>query len=548
MRATENGRALPPRPSLLVGTSDQCAVAWGPLKAKALRFLSSFKAVTLLNDSAQNIDEGSWDHLVFQLRSLRESLISNGMLEDPQYLSLATEVYELSVEVCAVAMNYPELLKCLQVLVGDLHSSHDAALAVAALDNTGLNARRSVTSSQGQNNSRDCQKGVTSSKQHSSQLQPSKQHCTGLQCNTTNSSPPCCSDAPTAGLHQLPKITAADSAGLSDEQAHTATPPVTPSRHAEFKAAKLLFFSCVPEKPSRLDILTVLRDILPHTTIMKPAAESSHRSSEQLDASSSRFTSSVPLVSCEERLQPPSQGDQQGRCERAELSSQIVMSCQAASTSSQTEPCRHIISSPPDACLHVPDPLGCVEYAISVLRAMSRGDAYRVLQLSQQPPTWLLKLLVQPCLLRCRLALLTSLITAYKSIPMHAAELCLFLKPDYVSNQMSPLPSADIYHAPTRLMKAGVEPEKAATSSNSVDYDISCNSFAASAPLQPQSATKHPSVMSMMSLLNTLSNNYGSKGAAIAIAALSTPSQQRSAAAGSTVQHSDSVTTLVFKL
>jgi hypothetical protein len=142
-----------------------------------------------------------------------------------------------------------------------------------------------------------------------------------------------------------------------------------PSRQAEFKAARLLFFSCIPAEPSKLDVLMVLRDSLPHTT------------SEHIAAGGSSCHASSVTSILDTGAQLCQEGGQKMRGHNAGAPQFTVTDCNAI-TSAEVS----LAAVNPDM-INPADPLGCMDYAISVLRALSTGDVFRVLQLSQRSPT-----------------------------------------------------------------------------------------------------------------------------------------------------------------
>ncbi|KAG1662713.1 hypothetical protein FOA52_014578 [Chlamydomonas sp. UWO 241] len=134
MKATANGRALPPRPYLMVGDEVACRKEWWRLRGDSARFLldEGYHEGGPEQQAADPWTDDDRDALVWRLRSIRESLVSIGAVDGTPYQRVfCCEVYEASADVCACARNYPELLKCMQALVAQLHPSLAAAPAGA---------------------------------------------------------------------------------------------------------------------------------------------------------------------------------------------------------------------------------------------------------------------------------------------------------------------------------------------------------------------------------------------------------------------------------
>lgn len=110
-------RALPPRPTLLVGDKAACVQAWATLRPQALAMLAEAqlsRGADCWSPSSKQAE--AWDALVRKFRSLRESLVSEHVVD-----GFTAEVYELGADVCGHARNNPELLKCIQRLVHELY-------------------------------------------------------------------------------------------------------------------------------------------------------------------------------------------------------------------------------------------------------------------------------------------------------------------------------------------------------------------------------------------------------------------------------------------
>lgn len=135
------------------------------------------------------------------------------------------QVYELSADLCAAARNHPELLKCLQMLVTELHPT---AQQLGALRTSGCNSALQGS-------------GVSAG------------HATAEQeasCRTE--SRPLGNQDGAASEDPAVPVTAA----LSSDAGPSA---LGDGRSAEFVAAQLLFFCCVLQRPVAQDMICVLR-------------------------------------------------------------------------------------------------------------------------------------------------------------------------------------------------------------------------------------------------------------------------------------------------
>ncbi len=224
-------------------------------------------------------------------------------------------MYELSACVCAAAGNQPELLKCLQVLVSDLHP----ALLATSLQG----GRRAAPWPGGL-------AGVDRGVDRGAELP---------QGHAENS-----------------KQASTSSADL--ETGSTLRP--LRDRQAEFTAAKLLFFACVPSTPSKLDLVSVLRDAA-FMSIVGPL--DGYLSS---DSSGARARGAVGSVGCWGH------------------------------------------------------PL--FRYALDMLSALAIPDPTKVLSLAARAPTPLLQLIVMGAADRARGLLLRSLAASFRNLPWQAAE------------------------------------------------------------------------------------------------------------------------------
>eukprot|EP00198_Chlamydomonas_reinhardtii_P003331 XP_001692667.1 predicted protein [Chlamydomonas reinhardtii] len=98
---TSKGRALPPRPTLLVGEAgdvDACRHSWRQLQPRAQELLVRLRAGGATPDEV--------DSCVRRFRSLRESLVAAYVRD-----GLAVQVYEASADVCCAAGVWAEALK-----------------------------------------------------------------------------------------------------------------------------------------------------------------------------------------------------------------------------------------------------------------------------------------------------------------------------------------------------------------------------------------------------------------------------------------------------
>lgn len=102
-------RAMPPRPSLMVGDEQACRRELGALQAACVQL--SFEQLSMSEASAKL----AWADLVPRFRALRESLTSEH-LDGP----ICLEAYSLAADCCAFAADKGELLKCLLRLNGGL--------------------------------------------------------------------------------------------------------------------------------------------------------------------------------------------------------------------------------------------------------------------------------------------------------------------------------------------------------------------------------------------------------------------------------------------
>lgn len=93
----------------------ECVEAYRRLRPAATAYISA--SLHPSTDPSVTQDQAQADHLVARFRWLREAITSCRLRND-----LAVEVYEMSVDLCAAAGNYPELLKCLQQLVNVLYT------------------------------------------------------------------------------------------------------------------------------------------------------------------------------------------------------------------------------------------------------------------------------------------------------------------------------------------------------------------------------------------------------------------------------------------
>ncbi|GIL66097.1 hypothetical protein Vafri_19702 [Volvox africanus] len=111
MEAVSKGRALPPRPSLLVGEAgdvEACRSSWNQLQPVAAELLRRAEAGRA---SAEELDNA-----VRRFRSLRESLVAAYVRDD-----MAIQVYECSADMCLAARCWPEFLKSVTGLTADLY-------------------------------------------------------------------------------------------------------------------------------------------------------------------------------------------------------------------------------------------------------------------------------------------------------------------------------------------------------------------------------------------------------------------------------------------
>ncbi|GLI67698.1 hypothetical protein VaNZ11_011964 [Volvox africanus] len=111
MEAVSEGRALPPRPSLLVGKAgdvEACRSSWTRLQPVAVELLRRAEAGSASPEEL--------DNAVGRFRSLRESLVAAYVRDD-----MAIQVYECSADICLAARCWPEFLKSVTGLTADLY-------------------------------------------------------------------------------------------------------------------------------------------------------------------------------------------------------------------------------------------------------------------------------------------------------------------------------------------------------------------------------------------------------------------------------------------
>ena len=257
----------------------------------------------------------------------------------------------MSAEVCAAASNHSELLKCLQVLVGQLHP----ALAMELdLDQGPRPALKQE----------ELRQQPVPPEEEAPPSPPSYVEDTSVAHDGGGS----CVNPTGSGL-------GGDGGG---------------SRRAEFVAAQLLFFACVPSAPSRLDTLSVLRG-----------------------ASGGGASASA--------LPDPGSGEALHRHAAVfpgDAASSTLDSLPAALASLDLSPT--LGRSPPPCWGHVH-----VQYAVSLLRALSAPDPAAFLALASAAPTPLLGALAGAAAGRARLALLRTLASAYRTLPWEVATHCL---------------------------------------------------------------------------------------------------------------------------
>lgn len=111
-------RAQPPRPTLMVGDERACLSALGDLKSDVAA-LAAGAAPGVAPGGAEDRSEAArapWRAFLRRLRALRESLVSIRARG-----GWAVEAFELSVDVCARAGEWGELLKAQQHLLSELY-------------------------------------------------------------------------------------------------------------------------------------------------------------------------------------------------------------------------------------------------------------------------------------------------------------------------------------------------------------------------------------------------------------------------------------------
>ncbi|GFR44276.1 hypothetical protein Agub_g5481 [Astrephomene gubernaculifera] len=111
MEAKANGRALPPRPTLLVGEAgdvEACRRAWAQLQPIVVELLR--------RDSEGCASADELESAVRRFRSLRESLVAAYVQDE-----LAVQVYEASADVCLAAKSWSEYLKSVNGLTTELY-------------------------------------------------------------------------------------------------------------------------------------------------------------------------------------------------------------------------------------------------------------------------------------------------------------------------------------------------------------------------------------------------------------------------------------------
>mmetsp|Transcript_10186 Transcript_10186/g.17740 ORF Transcript_10186/g.17740 Transcript_10186/m.17740 type:complete len:411 (+) Transcript_10186:55-1287(+) len=141
--ARANGRALPPRPSLLTGDDAACEAAWAVLQPMAALLLTSLPACRTTGElelleaqpslsarpelQRHRATVTALTSLVPRLRSLREGLLSNWTEEADT--DLPYHVYEVSCDVAAAcgAPAAAELLKALQGVATSISSLQQAS-------------------------------------------------------------------------------------------------------------------------------------------------------------------------------------------------------------------------------------------------------------------------------------------------------------------------------------------------------------------------------------------------------------------------------------
>ncbi|GIL86479.1 hypothetical protein Vretimale_11622 [Volvox reticuliferus] len=111
MEAVYKGRALPPRPSLLVGKAgdiEACRSSWAQLQPVATELLRRAEA------GCASVED--LDNAVRRFRSLRESLVAAYVRDE-----MAVQIYECSADICLAARCWPEFLKSITGLTADLY-------------------------------------------------------------------------------------------------------------------------------------------------------------------------------------------------------------------------------------------------------------------------------------------------------------------------------------------------------------------------------------------------------------------------------------------
>lgn len=221
---------------------DECMRQWALLRPEALAILAQYQLHITPSGIVPHKPPGSvMDPLVRRFRLLREALMSCGCQD-----AWAVEVYELSADVCALASNTAELLKCLQSMVNTLYPAVEEQEARIARRRQEQQLRKQDGATVEQAGTAA---GLPPSTVAAAAAAAPAAACVDPWDDSRNEKPP-------AGLQQ--------SCGRSSGQAKAA-PLQAPvgvgvlSRQAEVHGALLLWFLAVPACPVHAEVAKRLR-------------------------------------------------------------------------------------------------------------------------------------------------------------------------------------------------------------------------------------------------------------------------------------------------
>jgi len=235
---------------------DSCVRDWSVLRHEALAVLTQHQlrisSSSSSSSSSRTVQPGSLDPLVRRFRKLREGLTSCGAQDE-----WAVEVYEVSADVCAVAGNTAEMLKCLQTLVNTLYPAVEAQQArrheAAALGSGASSTHRSHHHHHHHQQQQQQQHSAYEDPWGEGTVSSSSDHGN----NTATAAAAAAAAAAAVPAPAAPAV-ASRPATTAGSNAHAAaTQPL--ARQAEVHGALLLWFLCIPARPVHSEVAKRLR-------------------------------------------------------------------------------------------------------------------------------------------------------------------------------------------------------------------------------------------------------------------------------------------------